>query len=187
MSPKMPRRACWILLLLIVPMQGCFVGSLQPLYDADNVVFEKNLLGSWALENEKELMIIARSSKGEPQYTLIYLTESASSTYEVRLVEIAKTRYFDVYPRDGAKRGTDAHYLPTHSIWKLSLEGDSLKIAAMNEDWLKEQIDKKAVFVEGMRVEDDVVLTFPTTALQEFVRGNADKLFPQQSTWKRRK
>lgn len=174
--------------VLTVLMSGCFVGSLQPLYNVTDPVFDKNLLGVWVSPDERNTMIVSRiqGSQQDKQYHLVYITEGSGSVYQATLVDIAKTRYLDVYSRDPSRRPA-IHYLPTHSLWKVSLEGDSFKVTGMNEGWLKEQIDKKIPLFPAMKVEDDVVLTGNTNELQEFVRGYSEQLFSEEPTvWKKR-
>ena len=174
---------------LTVLLSGCFVGSLQPLYNAADPVFDKNLLGVWVSPDERNTMIISRipGAPQDRQYHLVYITEGSGSLYQATLVDIAKTRYLDVYSRDPSRR-PDIHYLPTHSLWKVSLEGDSFKVIGMNEGWLKEQIDKKVPLFPAVKVEDDVVLTGNTSELQEFVRGYSEQLFSEEATvWKRQR
>jgi len=182
----MHRLACGIALLLFLP--SCFVGSLQPLYETTDPVFDRNLLGMWVSPDERFTMLISRSS-GSPQdkqYNLVYITEGSGFVYQATLVEIAKTRYLDVVSRDPSRR-PDIHFLPTHSIWKVALEGDTLKVTGMNGGWLKEQLVKKTPLFPAMRVEDDVVLTANTPELQEFVRGYSEQLFSGDTdVWKRR-
>ncbi|HUS19466.1 MAG TPA: hypothetical protein VMZ25_07430 [Terriglobales bacterium] len=106
--------------------------------------------------------------------------------YQATLVDIAKTRYLDIYSRDSSRR-PEVHFVPTHSIWKITVEGDSLKVISMNEEWLKEQVDKRIPQFPAMKVEDDVVLTAGTTELQEFVRGYSEQLFSEEANvWKKR-
>ena len=174
--------------LQLVLLTGCFVGSLQPLYNPTDPVFDKNLLGVWVSGDERNTMLISRisGSQQDKQYHLVYITEGAGSVYQATLVDIAKTRYLDVYSRDPSRR-PDIHYLPTHSIWKISFEGDTLKVTGMSEAWLKEQIEKRIPQFPAQRVDDDVVLTGNTNELQEFVRGYSDQLFAEEATvWKKR-
>ena len=115
--------------LLALLLSGCFVGSLQPLYNANDPVFDKNMLGVWVSSDERNTMIISRvpGSAQDKQYHLVYITEGSGSVYQAKLVDIAKTRYLDVYSRDSSRR-PDIHFIPTHSLWKIAIEGDSLKV-----------------------------------------------------------
>jgi hypothetical protein len=176
------------IVLFCLFLTGCFVGSLQPLFNPTDPVFDKNLLGTWVSADERSTMIVSRipGAQQDKQYHLVYITEGAGSVYQATLVDIAKTRYLDVYSRDPSRR-PDIHYIPTHSFWKVTLEGDSLKTAGMSEAWLKEQIDKRIPQFPAARVDDDVVLTGTTNELQEFVRGYSDQLFSEEGTvWKKR-
>lgn len=174
--------------LSLICLSGCFVGSLQPLYHATDPVFDKNLLGTWVSSDERNTMIISRipGAQQDKQYHLVYITEGSGAVYQATLVDIAKTRYLDIYSRDSSRR-PEVHFVPTHSIWKITVEGDSLKVISMNEEWLKEQVDKRIPQFPAMKVEDDVVLTAGTTELQEFVRGYSEQLFSEEANvWKKR-
>jgi len=169
-------------------LAGCFVGSLQPLYNSTDPVFDRNLLGTWVSADEKETIIFSRITGAgqDKQYHLVHITQGSSSVYQATMVEISKTRYLDVYSRDPSRRA-DMHYIPTHSIWKVKFEGDTLKLSGMSEAWLKEQIDKRIPQFPAQLVDDDVVLTGNTNELQEFVRGYGDQLFNDEPmVWKKR-
>jgi hypothetical protein len=105
------------------------------------------------------------------------------------MLDIAKVRYLDVTPAEGARKATEAHFKATHSIWRMTLEGDALRLTSANNSFLRQLINNQSTQISGLILsQDEVLLTSPTSELQDFVRTNSDKLFTAEtaSAWKRR-
>ena len=178
----------WLKLLsalgLLLPLQACFVTSVYPLYTETDTTFDRNLLGTWKVEDGDGQVTFLRN---ENDYRIVYVADGVAKAYDAKLVEIVKTRYLDVTPTSGEAKQVESHFRPSHSIWKLTLEGNTLKLHSMDEDLLKQLLADRSSEIAGKVIENDVLLTSPTNELQEFVRANGDKLFPADnaSVWKR--
>ena len=59
--------------------------------------------------------------------------------------------------------------IATHLFTRIWLEGDTLRMASLENDWLKAQIDGGKLSIPHMQHEDDIVLTASTQELQKFV------------------
>jgi hypothetical protein len=56
-----------------------------------------------------------------------------------------------------------------HNIVKMSLEGDTLRMAMLEGDWLKKMIDSSKLKVSHVLLENDPILTVSTEELQQLV------------------
>jgi hypothetical protein len=179
------RSGCVIVLLavLLLPLCGCFVTSLQPLYAPGVESFDKGLLGIW--RSGDETVVFTRSD--ESGYDVLYRSGGNATAYRAHMVEIAKLRYLDIYPADADRKSAEAHYIPTHSIWRISLDHSQLRVRSINEEWLDSQLDSGELSIPAVHVEKDLVLLATSAELQEFIRANTDDLFPdgKESTWDR--
>jgi hypothetical protein len=168
----------------LLPLQACFVTSVNPLFTDSDSVFDRNLIGTWKVDDGDGQVTFLRQ---EDDYRVVYVADGVARAYDAKLVEIVKVRYLDVSPTPGEAKQVEAHFRPVHSIWRLTLEGNSLKLVSMNEDFIKQQLQDRSSEIAGRLIDSDVLLTSPTNDLQEFVRSNPDKLFPAENstTWRR--
>ena len=169
---------------LLLPLHACFVTSVHPLYTETDSLFDRSLLGTWKVEDGEGSVTFIRN---ESNYRVLYMDDGVARAYDARLVELVKVRYLDIMPTSGETKQVESHFRPTHSIWKVSIESNTLRLFPMDESFIKQRLEERSSEIEGRVIDTDVLLTSPTNELQEFVRGNSDKLFPAEhaSTWKR--
>jgi hypothetical protein len=74
-------------------------------------------------------------------------------------------------------------------IWRLWLDGDTLRLAGLDGDWLGKMIDKKEITIAHLRRDGEVILTASTTELQQLVRRFAEdqEAFPDPEKYVRSK
>ena len=180
-------KPCVILGLALI-MAGC-VPSLHPLFTEKELVFDPALVGTWGKEDGEERWVFTRS--GEKGYTVEYTQDGELRKFEGHLVQLGKFRFLDLYPEDmDIKNETyKFHFIPAHTFSRIWIEGDDLRVALMEGDWLKRMIDAKSVSIAHERMEDLIVLTAPTAKLQELVLKHAEdsEAFPNPGEWQRRK
>ena len=180
-------KPCVILGLALV-MAGCAVPSLHPLFTEKELVFDPALVGTWGKEDEEGKWVFTRS--GEKRYT-VDPQDGEPRKFEGHLVQLGKFRFLDLYPEDMDIKNEiyKIHFIPAHTFWRIWIEDDNLRIALMNEDWLKRKIDAKSVSIAHERMDDLIVLTAPTAKLQELVLKHAEdsEAFPDPEEWQRRK
>lgn len=66
------------------------------------------------------------------------------------------------------------HQIPAHTFARVWIEGDVLRIAPMNPQWLEELISEKKARIAHERIEDTIVLTASTKKLQRFILQYAE-------------
>ena len=177
---NMHRNPVWKLvpsLVLIIPLAGCYVSSLQPFYRADDLIFEKALIGEWRNDDGKSRLTFTQA--GEDSYLIFNSDEDGLNGYEGHLLEIDGRRYLDVFAWKPARKRAfeDLHAIPVHSLWQVKLDGDKLWLVPMQKDRVKELIEKPGSLIPIQPVNDELVLTAPTEELQEWVRLNQKKIF----------
>jgi len=98
--------------------------------------------------------------------------------YDIHLVRLGQVLFLDASCQDET--------VSTHILGRVWIEGDVLRIALLDEDWLKGAITKKEVAVAYEQLGDEndqggqIVLTASTEDLQDFMvkRAKSDKAFP---------
>ena len=160
-------------------MAGC-VPSLHPLFTEEDLVYDPALVGTWAEEEGEDIWTFRKS--GENAYDLIYTEEGVPARFDAHLVRIGEFLFLDTYPGEpDIKNGFYlVHLVPAHTFLRIWIEGDVLRYAMLNLDWLKKMIAEKKVEIGHEQVDGDVVLTASTKELQEFFLKYADddKAFP---------
>lgn len=164
--------------------------SLHPVFTEKDVVFEPALLGAWG-EKDEETTVLFFQRFGENAYE-ITLTEDnqEKSRFKGRVARLGNFLFLDALPAEPASgRGIlDMHRLPAHSISRLWIEGDTLFLAPLEEDWVEEKIKENKAAIAHMFIEDRCVITAPTADLQRFLLKYAEdeKAFPKEGPLQRR-
>jgi hypothetical protein len=92
--------------------------------------------------------------------------------FDVRLGRVGGVLFADISPEtfaDSEPRLGRPMEIPAHWFWKISVEGDRLRIVPLSEDWLQKRIDSSVVRIAHEKEGDNVVLTAPTKELQRLV------------------
>ncbi len=155
-------------------MSGC-VRSLHPLYTDADLVFERSLLGTWAEEqNIMDSWIFQK--EGENFYSLIHIEKNSPAKFEAHLVRLGKFLFLDIFPDqpDTKNEFYKLHLIPAHTFSRVWIERDVIRLAMLDNDWLRDMIKQNSVSIAHERVEDGVILTAPTEELQKFVVAYAN-------------
>ncbi|MEW5800364.1 MAG: hypothetical protein AB1728_15300 [Bacteroidota bacterium] len=156
---------------------GCPARSLHPLFTDQDAVFNPSLIGTWETDDEtytfdtlkeKNYQLVIRSKK-----------ENDSTIYVVWLGKIGSQWFLDSYP---IVNSDEYHYVSTHVFTKMTLAGDTLRLASLEADWLSKMIDEKKMKIAHVRRASEVILTASTKELQQWlatIAGNSDA-FPNE-------
>jgi hypothetical protein len=149
-------------------MTGC-VPSLHPFFTDEKIIFKDALLGAW-ISDSGEKCLFAKS--GEDHYQFLHIDNSAAS-FEARLTELDGAMFLDLYPQ--ASDYDPGLHLPVHTLARLTIEEDTISIALMMDDWLRQSIDQHDLNLAHERLADGaIVLTAPTRELQSFIKSHAN-------------
>lgn len=172
--------------LLFLFLSGCVVESVQPFFTEKDVVFENNLLGAWKVEGKEDTLLFRKAS--ENSYNIVVYEDGKAVVYRAYLFEIMRTRFLDVTQPDTEKSPDSGHSIAVHTIWKLTLEGDTLIIHAVHEAKVKEILKEHPLPWADPDYRGDVLFTGTTAQIQEFLRQNPNDLFEEEGgVWSREK
>lgn len=184
--------------VLILLFLGCPVRSIFPLFADKDMVFMPGLVGTWANTEENALMdtgedTLSIKKAGEQNYyTVVWPVgksgdEVKTHTYFAYLGRLGDFWFLDSYQQ--IREDEEDHVIPAHMFHRLWLDGDTLRLATLDGDWLKEMIDKKEIDIAHLRRGDEVLLTASTPELQQLLRRFAEdrEAFPGPAKYVRLK
>lgn len=136
------------------------VRSLHPLYAGEDTVFEPALVGTWATLDGGAVLEI-QGSESKP-YVLAYFEHGKSSKLEGHLVRLGESLFLDLYQDSRAARQLGAkeavpHLLAVHTFYRLRVEGDVLRLATLNREWLEGE-DREGESEDDVEVEVNIAL-----------------------------
>ncbi len=209
-----------VCLALVALLPGCIVQSLHPLCTEKELVFEPALVGVWdaVLEEGVEgdgCVFTFEQAEGKT-YRLTIEEDGEIARFMVGLVMLYDAMLLDFFPEPLKVSGdwssewqseaseesghrppslppiSVLHFRPVHSFWRIWLEGDELRMAGLDVEWLYEQIEQGKIVIEHESVEEEkpvlLLLTADTKDLQQLLREHADDpgAFPDPTRYQRR-
>jgi hypothetical protein len=175
--------------LLAVVLGGCVpVASVHCLYTKENAVFDEKLLGIWVQEpnNPKTTWEFTRD-KDEPNnvYKLIFSDEEGSKgSFVAVMVKLKDKLFLDVFPDELPWDMEDPNQvdwpynsfflIPAHTFIKIDSIEPQLKLRVTMDDKMDELLKEYPDAIEHIKIDDRIVLTAKTKALQEFILKYAD-------------
>jgi hypothetical protein len=152
--------------LLLVPLCGCLVVSLQPVYDDQHVVFEEGLLGTWKDADGKATLVVTRGAWNT--YELTYSEGPDPMRVSGHLTRVGQSLLLDVTTATGVDEPPVT--IQAHWIFLADLRGDSLTLRLMDFDWFKAHAGDKALAPLGLvpDVDGNRVMTASTPVLREW-------------------
>jgi hypothetical protein len=156
---------------------GCLVRSLQPWLSDETRVGEPSLVGAWHDAKEKTTLFFADGAADG--YAVLLVQNGKDATrYTATLHRIDDTLLLRVGPEDGEDLHSCA-LLPADLLFKVALDGDSLKLFSIDLDSFAERAAAAPVgFLPDGSASDGYILTGATADLEAFVRTQlADPAF----------
>lgn len=197
----MARRKYFIAFTIALLISGC-VRSLFPLFTDEDLIFDPKLIGTWVEKDGKNTWTFEKA--GEKEYTLLHFEAEYdnkmgkkipgdTTKFIAQLGQLDKYIFLDIYPGKPdtkVKNGFyNFHLLPVHTISRVWLDGDLLKLSLLDNDWLERMIDNNAFKITHARLSDQIILTASTEELQQLVIRYAEnkKAFPKPAEFHRMK
>lgn len=159
--------------LIIAVMSGC-ISSLNPLYTDKDIIFKKELIGTWTDAKTGESWSFEKLK--ENGYTLVRKEEGAQSTFRAVLVKIGDYTFLDLYPDESTANASlvKKNLLPVHTFSKVTVEGENLTLEMLDSEWVEKGIATETIQVQHTKTaEGYLVLTAPTQELQAFMSATA--------------
>ena len=153
-------------------LAGCYVQSVHPLHTEDKLTVDPGLVGTWADEKEPGESTVIRA-EGQSSYKLTFTDDGVSSEYEGHLVQLGESVCLDMFPAQARQEGCGDDFMPLHLIFRIQRDGDEMKVASINHEWLTKMLDNKEVNVPHFRYEGRIVLSMETEQLQHVLMGFA--------------
>jgi hypothetical protein len=172
-----------VVLVLAALSTGCLVVSLQPAYDDQAIVFEDALLGRWENADDRTMVLVERAEWRS--YKLTYTDRSAAMTLHANLTSIGSALYLDIT----RPRGTDPgpYLLPTHGMYRLELNGDTLRAAALDYAWFTNAVKAKTLGRLAAAIDDrrNIVIVSPAEELRAWLTKPPEGALAVPATYRR--
>ena len=143
---------------------GCPTRSLYPLFTEKELGSLPAIVGTWMSEKGQ---VYSFQKAGDKSYDVVWRDqEGEAGVYKVQLGKIGKSWFLDSSP--GTKQ-YDYHLVRAHIISRIWLEGDSLRVALLESDWLMKMIESGKLQIPHVVQGNDIILTASTAELQQLV------------------
>jgi hypothetical protein len=175
---RCPRRTSYFLVVPILGMvaalaSGCVTQSVHPLYDERTLVFDERLLGSWGDDDA----VWSFTADGAGGYELLHSDPDGTIVAEAHLVRIDGSTFLDIYAPDLLADGSELRevlVLPLHTIFRVDELDDRLVTSSLGWNWTEDYLEDNPAEIAHTLVDDRVVLTDGTRALQRFFAAHAE-------------
>ena len=200
--------------LLAALLGGCIpVMSLHPLYNKEDVVFEKNLLGIWVddsnettwefkrvVDESDSTYKFKRPNESEKAYELVFYNneDGIKGSFFAHLVKLENRLFLDVYPSQLPCAKPDPNedwvyniffLVPVHTFIKIESIEPQLKMRLTDDDEMEKLLKEDPNAVKYELADDKLILTASTKELQAFVLKYADdsRVFSDAIVYSRKK
>jgi hypothetical protein len=180
-----------LLIIITVILIGCPARTFYPLFAEKDLVFNPALVGTWTVEGDTYIF----QKSGEKSYELTHFQNdnpTDTAVFKAQLGKLGKYWFLDLFPESRAleshlNNGVYTHHLIlAHTISRVWFEGDSMRIATLEDDWLRKMIENKKLKVPYVHNKEasggeQLLLTASTKELQRLVVKYADnrEAFPE--------
>jgi hypothetical protein len=160
-----------------------FALSLQPTYTQADLDSDAGLNGSWTTE-DRDLTFVFEPTEGKV-YKLVVKElddgQETSAEFEAHLMHLGAFFFVDILPSN-APPGISfyqMHVLRAHSIARIEVTRDTLKLAFFDASWLQKQIDEKTIDTSYQKSDGMLLLTGTTEEVQDllFLHANEEGAF----------
>ncbi|MGA2845589.1 MAG: hypothetical protein ABSF68_09225 [Candidatus Acidiferrales bacterium] len=170
-------------IVLTAFLGGCATYSVHPFYKPDESTLEPGLVGTWTVDKAK--ITIQANEEGTYEVRVADSDSNGDYRYKMRLIRVGGDLFADAvfdeeYVND---KKIDFPYgiAAFHFLYKVLLNGDTLRISLVNHDWLVTQIEAKKISIaheymdENLAPRDSsILLTASSANLQKFIQQLAD-------------
>jgi hypothetical protein len=169
---KINRIVCTVALAgLAWALTGCVVTSVYPFHFEKDLVFEPALLGDW-VKDAAATDHWKFEREGPDAYRLTYTDSQKSSVAQARLFKLRDQTFLDLYASEPKDEGLFPT-IPSHLLLRVVQTGPTLAMAALNDKWLRQLVEKNPKALRHLFVQEGIdkrlVLTADTAELQRFV------------------
>ena len=130
----------------------------------------------------------AASEIAQDSYKLKLIPPGNGNGFEPHLLRLGDLAYLNLVPQESGDDGAfELRVVQAHWFFRIWIEGDVLRLAYLDDDWVKEMIDQGNVDIDHERVGKGIVLTASTEALRKFVLDHVEDegAFKDAGEWHR--
>ena len=164
-----------ILLASVIYSTAC-VPSINPFCMEGDGYLDPNLLGTWSDSDGLETWTF--TNPDDEDYLLTYTDDNGrTGVFTARQFKLGDRSFLDISPvRSASKQNSfyDEHFLSMHSVYLISINGKTGRIAFLDPAWLKLTLKKDPHAVAHAIVDGEIVLTDTTERLKAFLLANAN-------------
>ena len=159
---------------LALALTGCVVTSVYPFYFEKDLTFEPALIGDWKKANQPDEHWKFERATGDG-YRIITESGGKTTVFQGHAFKLYGRTFLDLTTTQW-KEDIQPEPVPSHFLARIVQVTPTVKLSAMNYDWLKELLAKDPqalrhiVIQIGEKADDRrIVLTADTTELQQFL------------------
>jgi hypothetical protein len=158
------------------------VPSVNPFYTDKDVVTDPRLAGIWTESGKQSHPVVWTFDAPTNNAYAVALKDDDSKTgkFEGHLFKLGKETFLDLTPTeckfDDQQAGlVGSAVIPGHLIVRVILDDKKLSLAFCKPDWAKKFLAENPAVIAHRIVNDGVILTAETAALQKFVLQHLGK------------
>ena len=159
---------------LALALTGCVVTSVYPFYFEKDLAFEQALVGDWKKKDQPDEHWKFERDSGNG-YLITSESGGKTTVFQGRAFKLRGRTFLDL-TTTGWKEDIQPEPVPSHFLARIVQLTPTVKLSAMNYDWLKEVLAKDPNAVRHIVLptgekpdERRIVLTADTAELQEFL------------------
>ena len=188
----MQRKAIQLsIIAFIAALIGGCVPSWNALFTEKDLIFDEKLVGVFNGDDD-EVWEFAKD--GDKKYKLTYTDKDGKATFDAHLLKIQNRQFLDVQLDEKGYEGLKLNALakltmvPARMFFRVDEMGGSLKLAAVNPDWLAKHLEKNPKAIAHLKKAEMLFFTAETKDLQIFVikHVEGEALFGDPFTLKRK-
>ncbi len=183
------RLVCTSVCLGVLLLAGCFVPSVNPLYEDGDTYYDDTLEGTWIADDGNSSMVLARNSSGTC-YVLTYTEAGDRSKFDACLTHIGPASFLDIKPGDEpCAQAAAGHLVPVHSFWRFETSMDTITLQTLDATWVEARASRKRLGLSSVKAGDIRALTASTKALRKFLQryAESDEPFGPKTAFHRQK
>lgn len=163
-------------------LAGCVPIAVQPFYRMADVIHDPALLGTWKDKPDGKERWTFTAAEGK-SYALEIQSDDQRGVFVAYLFKLGNERFLDLYPAKTPleekleKNPYNVSLIPGHVFVRVRATDPALRMSGMGLDWLRQRLKEDPKAVEHSVIEDRVVFTGSTEAMQAFIKQhltNAD-------------
>jgi len=188
----MQRKAIQLsIIAFIAALIGGCVPSWNALFTEKDLIFDAKLVGTFNGDDDETWEF---AKDGDKKYKLTYTDKEGKASFEAHLLKIQDRQFLDVQLDEKGYEGLKLNALakltmvPARIFFRVDEIGSSVKLAAVNPDWLGKHLEKNPKAVAHLQKGELRIFTAETKDLQAFVikHVEGEALFGGPFTLKRK-